>query len=223
MSTIIEFSHPTLSFSVKPGEWVGIVGPSGSGKSSALRIIAGLERSPVGTFKLPGSAGIVFRSDTTFPWLNVADNVAFGLRAKGVRGIALSNAVKYFLDLTRLQGLERLPPSEIPRSDRQRVCIARALAANPAVLLLDDAFADLDARSAADLHDDLLNIWAYTRQTIVMVSHSIEEAVTLAERVLLMKEFRIVREFDITTRHPRRDHQDSFIREVHDIRREFII
>jgi NitT/TauT family transport system ATP-binding protein len=210
-----------VSFSVRPGEFLCIIGPSGGGKSTVLNIIAGLEKESSGKVKKPDNVAMVFQSGALFPWLTVFENVAFGLRARGKEGKPLERATRYFIDLLGLEGLEYKYPNELSGGQRQRVGIARALAVNPSVLLLDEPFSSLDPKTTAELHDDLLKIWENSRQTIVMVSHLIEEAVTLAERVVLLKDYSIAGTYDIGLRYPRREQAEDFIHEVHKIRRDF--
>lgn len=210
-----------VSFSVSPGEFVCLIGPSGCGKSTVLNIIAGLEKETSGKVKRPPNVSVVFQSGALFPWLNVFENVAFGLRARAIKGKQLERASLYYIDLMKLNGLEEKYPHELSGGQKQRVGIARALAVNPSVLILDEPFSSLDPKITAELHGDLLDIWAKSRQTIVMVSHLIEEAVSLAERVILMKNYSIAETFNVRIKYPRRDQAEEYIKEVHKIRNEF--
>jgi NitT/TauT family transport system ATP-binding protein len=187
-----------ISFQVPERELVAIIGPSGCGKTTLLRIVAGLEEASSGRVLLtrdghtverrgPGpECGMVFQEHSLFPWRTARENIEFGLE------FIERDAVKrqrIALDYLRLANLEKFAdryPSELSGGMRQRVAIARALATNPEVLLLDEPFAALDVQSRRFFQDELLRIWEATRKTIVLVTHSIEEAVYLADRVIVL-------------------------------------
>jgi NitT/TauT family transport system ATP-binding protein len=222
-----------INFSVSSGEFVCVIGPSGGGKSTLLKIIAGLEKESSGLVIKPQTISMVFQSGALLPWLNVFDNVALGLRSKEVHKenvrkgkIILSEkeirreVIKY-LTMVGLRELMEKYPADLSGGQRQRVGIARALAVDPSVLLLDEPFSSLDPKITAELHDDLLMIWRETKKTIVMVSHLIEEAVSLAERIVLIKEGKVSHIFPISLPYPRTDEGPAFIREVMLIRKEF--
>jgi NitT/TauT family transport system ATP-binding protein len=175
-----------INFDVSEGEFVCIVGPSGCGKSTLLRIISRL---------MPATAGIVERSDDSklsmvfqnfalFPWLTVEENVAFGLKMKS-QSNALEKAAEYIKEMG-LEGVENKHPKELSGGMKQRVGIARALAVEPDVLLLDEPFSSLDIFTANKLRKELLSVWKKKKLTVIMVSHLIEEAVELADRVVVM-------------------------------------
>jgi NitT/TauT family transport system ATP-binding protein len=183
-----------VSFDVARGEFVSIVGPSGSGKSTAFRVIAGLEESTEGEVRVDGTPvagpgpdrGMVFQDDALFPWRTAAENVAYGLEEVGSPdGETLSDRVDYCLDLVGLSGKADAYPRELSGGQRQRVGIARALAVDPPILLMDEPFGSVDARTKASLHRELLDIWTETRKTICFVTHDIEEAVYLSDRVVV--------------------------------------
>jgi len=233
MNTVIEFTNvvkrytpeakPALrdvSFSVVEGEFVVLVGSSGCGKSTILKIIAGLEEASGGVVKKPAKVAMDFQSGALFPWLSVFENVALGLRQEKKTESEIRSIVERELRLTGMLAFHDKYPSDLSGGQRQRVGIARALAVDPAVLLLDEPFSALDPKTTAELHDDILKIWHETKKTIVMVSHLIEEAVSLADRVVLMREGVVDSEYPIALPYPRRESPD-FHRDVMKIRKEF--
>jgi NitT/TauT family transport system ATP-binding protein len=209
-----------VSFSVREGEFLCLIGPSGCGKTTVLKLIAGLEAPTVGTIKKPQKVSMAFQAGALFPWLTVFDNVAFGLKRGTMSTGEISHVVERELRVTGMLAFHDKYPAELSGGQRQRVGIARALAVDPAVLLLDEPFSALDPKTTAELHDDVLKIWHATKKTIVMVSHLIEEAVSLADRVILMREGKIDSEYRITLPYPRRENQ-GFHDDVMKIRREF--
>ena len=211
----------SVSFEVKQGEFVCIVGPSGCGKSTALKLIAGLDEPTSGIVHHPHNVAMAFQSGALFPWLTVFENVALGLRQQGMRGENLKHAVEKELIAVKMQKFAEKYPGEISGGQRQRVGIARALAVNPSVLLLDEPFSALDPKTTAELHQDILDIWRETKKTIVMVSHLIEEAVALADTVILMRQGMIDSIFPITLPYPRHEQGGEFMRDVLQIRKEF--
>ncbi len=210
-----------VSFSVKAGEFVCFVGPSGSGKTTVLKIIAGLEKESSGKVIRPQSVGMVFQSGALFPWLTVFDNVALVLRIKGIAEERVKRESLHYITMAGLRDFTDKYPRELSGGQRQRVGIARAFAVDPTVLLLDEPFSALDIRTTIDLNRDLLKIWRETKKTIVMVSHSVEEAIALADRVILMKDFRIIKIFEISLSRPRREDKSGFNQEVTRIQEEF--
>lgn len=210
-----------VSFSVRQGEFVCLIGPSGCGKSTVLKLIAGLEEATTGVVKRPERVAMSFQLGALFPWLTVFENVALGLRQQGISTEGLRRGVDAQLRMVKIQDLAGKYPADLSGGQRQRVGIARALAVNPAVLLLDEPFSALDAKTTAELHDDLLVIWKETKKTIVLVSHLIEEAVSLADRVILMKSGAVNSIYPIGLPHPRREMGAEFMRDVERIRREF--
>jgi len=208
-----------VDFEVTEGEFLCIIGPSGGGKSTILKIIAGLEAESAGTVVKPENISMVFQSGALLPWLTVSENVALGnLENPGKRG---NLDPERYISMVGLKGFESKYPRELSGGQRQRVGIARALAVDPEVLLLDEPFSALDPKTTEDLHQDLLRIWKETRKTVVMVSHLIEEAVSLADRILLIKNYTVDREFRISLPRPRRENEAAFAHEVLAVRREF--
>ena len=182
-----------FTLTVAPGEIVAIVGGSGCGKSTLLRAVSGLDRPTTGSVMLDGTAilephekiGIVFQEPRLLPWLNVARNVGFGLedRPKPER----SGRVKAQLDRVGLADKATVWPRELSGGQAQRVAIARAFVTRPEVLLLDEPFSALDAFTRADLQDHLLDVWADSKPTLIIVTHDVDEAIVLADRVIVMR------------------------------------
>ncbi|HVO28985.1 MAG TPA: ABC transporter ATP-binding protein [Candidatus Paceibacterota bacterium] len=210
-----------VTFSVAGGEFACIIGPSGGGKSTILKIIAGLEKETSGAVVKPEKVSMVFQAGALLPWLTVAENVAIGLRAKNVPEARIRTEVARQIEAVGLRGLESKCPRDLSGGQRQRVGIARALAVDPTVLLLDEPFSALDPKTTEELHQDVVKIWRETKKTIVMVSHLIEEAVSLADRVILIKNSTVEKIFPIALERPRRENEAAFAHEVLQVRREF--
>jgi sulfonate transport system ATP-binding protein len=212
-----------VSLQVRHGEVVAIVGASGCGKSALLRIASGLDTPTRGAVTLDGDLitsphekiGIVFQEPRLLPWLSVADNVAFGLarlpRQERVRTVAA------ILERVGLGDKAGAWPRELSGGQAQRVAIARALVARPSVLLLDEPFSALDAFTRAELQDHLLDLWAETKPTLLLVTHDIEEALVLASRVVVMRAHpgQIAESFDIALDRPRDRQKKRIIRLLH--------
>jgi NitT/TauT family transport system ATP-binding protein len=186
-----------VTFDVARGEFLTIVGPSGSGKSTMFRIIAGLEAATAGQVRVDGTPvagpgpdrGMVFQDDALFPWRTAAGNVAYGLEEVGPpEGFTQAERVEYCLDLVGLTDKADAYPRELSGGQRQRVGIARALAVDPPILLMDEPFGSVDARTKATLHRELLDIWAETEKTVCFVTHDIEEAVYLSDRIVVFSD-----------------------------------
>ena len=202
-----------VSFDVQAGEFLSIVGPSGCGKSTLLRIAQGLEPLTSGSITLSGRAitaagrdrGFVFQSDSLFPWLNVMRNVTFGLELAGMSAAAASHKGAEMLALVKLQGFEKHYPGELSGGMRQRVNLARALAVDPEMLLMDEPFAALDALTRNKMQQELLRIAGTAAKTVLFITHQIDEAVLLSDRIVVMsaRPGRIVETFDVPLPRPR--------------------
>ena len=182
------------SFTVGRGEFVSLLGPSGCGKSTLLHIMGGLEAASSGQVLLGGAAvkgpdrriAMVFQQMSSFPWRTTIDNVQFGLELRGMPRPERQARAREMIDLVGLKGFEDKYPSELSGGMNQRVSIARALALDPEILLMDEPFGALDEQTRRLMGTELLRIWAKARKTIVFVTHSIQEAIQLSDRILLM-------------------------------------
>ncbi|MBV9329742.1 MAG: ABC transporter ATP-binding protein [Chloroflexi bacterium] len=181
-----------VSINVRDGEFLCIVGPSGCGKTTLLRMLAGLEQQTAGQVHIqPGEGNrplrsVVFQEQSIFPWMNVRDNVAYGLRMRDVRGRALNEPVDYYLERVGLTQFARAFPHQLSGGMKQRVSLARAFANDPEVLLMDEPFAALDEQTKLVLQEELLRLWGEQRKTVIFITHGIDEAVFLADRILVM-------------------------------------
>lgn len=181
-------------FDVMAGEFVTILGPSGCGKSTILNIIAGLVEPSSGSVLLDGLAiegpgpdrGMVFQAYTLFPWLTVRENVEFGLKIKGMPASERERIVNRYLEVVGLSGFADAHPRSLSGGMKQRVAIARALANDPEILLMDEPFGALDAQTRTVMQELLLKVWEETEKTILFVTHDIDEAIFMADRVYVM-------------------------------------
>lgn len=196
-----------INLEIKEGEFFGLVGYSGSGKSTILKLIAKIEEPTSGEIESPTSIGMVFQLGALFPWLTVEENVMFGIKMKGISESKGKELVKTYLRMVNLENYEKKYPRELSGGQRQRVGIARALVIDPEVLLLDEPFSALDTLTANELYLDLLNIWNKTKKTIVMVSHYLEESIFLADRIGVMNSGKLVGIVDLNLKRPR-DNKD---------------
>jgi len=202
-----------IDLTIASGEFVAILGPSGSGKSTLLELIAGLEERTTGQVLLDGVAVtepipnvvMVFQEHSLFPWLTVADNVAFGLKMKGVPAAERAARVKAVLDRVRLTKFAKHYPHQLSGGMKQRVALARALVESPDLILMDEPFAALDFQTRVLMQRFLLDVWQEFKATIVFVTHHIDEAVLLADRVLVMSASpgRIIDEVTVDLPRPR--------------------
>ena len=185
----------SVSFDVKQAEIVTLIGPSGCGKTTALRILMGLETASRGRVSVGGKQvmgcgydrGLVFQHAELLPWLTAAQNVMFGLEMKGIRGAELKETALRYLDLVGLKDAANRRPYQLSGGMKQRVGIARALAIDPEVLLMDEPFGALDAQTRETLQGELLEIQSRTKKTIIFVTHDLDEAVLLADRIIVMR------------------------------------
>jgi NitT/TauT family transport system ATP-binding protein len=202
-----------VSFKVRPGEFLAVIGPSGCGKSTLFNVLGGLLSGYQGTVTVAGhsisgphaSIGMVFQEESTFPWRNVVDNVAFPLEITGVPKAERVEKARHFISMVGLHGFEKRYPSELSGGMRQRVAMARTLASEPKILLMDEPFAALDEQTRLLLGDKVLQIQQELKQTTLLITHNITEAVQLADRILVMtyRPGRIKRIVDINLPRPR--------------------
>src|ERR1700726_804852 len=203
-----------LSLNVADGAFVSILGPSGCGKSTLLYIVGGFVQPTRGVARMKGSAikgpgpdrGPVFQEFALFPWKSVLGNVMYGPRQQGVKPAEAEKQARALLEMVGLKGFEHFYPKELSGGMKQRVALARTLAYHPAVLLMDEPFGALDAHTRTRLQNDLLNIWERDRKTVLFVTHSVEEAVYLSDKVVVMTRSpgRIKEVIDIDLPRPRR-------------------
>ena len=202
-----------VSFTVRNGEIVVLIGPSGCGKTTALRVTMGLETATSGRVTIDGrevkgcgyDRGMVFQHAELLPWLTALENVMFGLEMKGMRGAALRETAMRYLDLVGLKESAVRRPHQLSGGMQQRVGIARALAIDPAVLLMDEPFGALDAQTRESMQAELLDIHARTKKTILFVTHDLDEAVLLADRIVVMRAGRIQDLVEVPLPRPRGD------------------
>src|SRR5271169_323569 len=183
-----------VSFTVRPGEFLAVIGPSGCGKSTLFNIVGGLLNGYQGSVAVGGerisgphaSIGMVFQEESTFPWRNVVDNVCFPLEIAGMPKAERIDRARHFISMVGLDGFEKRYPSELSGGMRQRVSMARTLASEPKILLMDEPFAALDEQTRLLLGDKVLQIQQQLKQTTLLITHNITEAVQLADRILVM-------------------------------------
>ena len=183
-----------VSLTVAPGEFLGVIGPSGCGKSTLFNVIGGLTDGYDGRVTVAGetvsgphaSIGMVFQEESTFPWRTVIDNVAFPLEVAGMAKAERTDKARHFVNLVGLDGFERRYPAELSGGMRQRVSMARTLASEPKILLMDEPFASLDEQTRLLLGDKVLQIQQELKQTTLLITHNITEAVQLSDRIVVM-------------------------------------
>ena len=183
-----------VSFNVMPGEFLSVIGPSGCGKSTLFNVMGGLLGGYEGRISVGGetvrgphaSIGMIFQEESTFPWRTVIDNVAFPLEIAGMAKVERTEKARHFIDLVGLNGFERRYPAELSGGMRQRVSMARTLASEPKTLLMDEPFAALDEQTRLLLGDKVLQIQQDLKQTTLLITHNLTEAVQLSDRILVM-------------------------------------
>lgn len=182
-----------VNLTIQAGDFVSLIGPSGCGKSTLLRLIAGLDRPTEGSLYLDGKEitgpncdrGLVFQDPTLFPWLNIQENISFGLKARKIYK-EKKDSVAEFIDMVGLKGFEKSFPHQLSGGMCQRASLARALVGHPKVLLLDEPLGALDAFTRMNMQDELVRIWKENNMTMIMVTHDVDEAVYLSDKIVVM-------------------------------------
>ncbi len=215
-----------INLDIKAGEFICLLGPSGCGKSTLLNTVAGFSLPTSGvvqvhgeTVRVPGpDRGMVFQEYALFPWMTVEKNIAFGLEIQKQGWAQIAGKVDALLEMLKLQDFRARYPKELSGGMRQRVAIARVLALDSPVMLMDEPFGALDSLTRRNLQDELLRIWMELKKTIIFVTHSIEESIYLADRIIVMtyRPGRIKRDVSVTMPHPR----DPSSAEFNDLKKE---
>ncbi|ALS63582.1 nitrate/sulfonate/bicarbonate ABC transporter ATP-binding protein [Pandoraea norimbergensis] len=183
-----------VDLTLRKGEFFSVVGPSGCGKSTLLELIAGLTKPTSGTVHfegqpvngVPDGVGVVFQEDASFPWLTVRENIGFGLRMAGIDGAEVARRVGYALGFMGLRDFANAYPAQLSGGMRQRMCIARTLVIAPRLILLDEPFGALDQQTRMLMGDELLRLWRETSATVLLITHALDEAAVLSDRVGVM-------------------------------------
>jgi NitT/TauT family transport system ATP-binding protein len=203
----------SISFEAKEGEFLCVVGPTGCGKTTLLRIIAGLEKPTQGEVLFDGYSikhflgriGFIFQEYALFPWRTLRENVEFGLEMRGVGEEERKRIAQRYIKLVKLNGFEDYYPKDLSGGMKQRVAIARALAIDPKLLLMDEPFGSLDAQTRNLMQEELLEIWKKEKITILFVTHNVDEALFLADRIIVLSSLpaRMIKSFEIYLPRPR--------------------
>ncbi len=210
-----------VSLDIIKDEFVCLVGPSGCGKSTLLKMVASLDSPDSGNITTPSELSMVFQSGALMPWLTAYENVVLVLLVRHTSKKEIGRLARKYLEMVGLGDMTNKYPRELSGGQRQRVGLARALAVEPRVLLLDEPFSALDPKTTDELHKDILKIWKETNLTVLMVSHLIEEAVSLADRVILMKSGIVEDIFPIHLPYPRHENGLEYHNLVLKIRKKF--
>lgn len=210
-----------VSIDIRPGEFISLVGPSGCGKSTLLRLIVGLDKATEGEIQLNGEKitgphyerGLVFQDPTLFPWLNVHDNVAAGLVARKIYH-EKKHEVGEYIKLVGLAGFEKSFPHQLSGGMAQRVALARALVNHPKVLLMDEPLGALDAFTRMQMQDEIIRIWKERSTTVVLVTHDVDEAIYMSDRIVIMtpRPGKIQSIIDVNIGRPRARNNPDFFR-----------
>jgi NitT/TauT family transport system ATP-binding protein len=219
-----------ITFEAAPGQLICILGPSGCGKTTLLNIVAGFAAASEGSVRVDGrpvskpgaDRCVVFQEDALFPWLTIAENIAFGLKGRLGRKAA-HREIRRFLDLVGLMPYADYLPKDISGGMKQRVALARVLILKPRVLLMDEPFGALDAQTREEMQNMLLGIWEELAHTILFVTHDINEAVTLADRILVLGKHpgRLLSDIAVTLPRPRKKESDAFHRFYRSLREKY--
>jgi NitT/TauT family transport system ATP-binding protein len=219
-----------INMDIEQGEFICAVGASGSGKSTLLRQIAGLDFPSSGEVKVDGKLvtgpgpdrGMVFQHYTLYPWMNVQDNVEFGLKLQGVNKQARREKASYYLNVVGLTKFAKALPKQLSGGMKQRVAIARALTSEPKVMLMDEPFGALDIHTKESMHEFMLDLWQRTNLTVFMITHDVEEAVFLSNRIYALGARPGTVRREITVKLPERSHHVKRHATFHDYRDELM-
>ena len=219
-----------INLEIKSGEFISIVGASGCGKSTLIRMIAGLEKATqgeilIGEDKITGPSvktGMIFQESRLFPWLSVEKNIEFGIHKK-IGKEDKQKLIQKYIDTVGLTGFEKALPSQLSGGMQQRVSIARTLINKPAVLLLDEPFGALDALTRINMQNEILDIWEKEKTTMILITHDIDEAIFLSDRILIMGKNpgEVKKEIKVPLARPRGRNSQDFIRIREEIYKEF--
>lgn len=219
-----------IDLEISGGEFISIVGTSGCGKSTLIRIIVGLESASAGEVLIGGEkvtrpsvkTGMIFQESRLFPWLSVQKNIEFGIHDK-IASEEKNTLVKRYIDIVGLNGFEKALPSQLSGGMQQRVSIARTLINKPAILLLDEPFGALDALTRINMQNEILRIWEQEKTTMILITHDIDEAIFLGDRILVMGKNpgEIKREIRVPMARPRGRNSQDFIHIREEIYKEF--
>ena len=209
-----------IDLTIEPGEFVAVIGPSGCGKSTLLNIVAGFENATIGQVRVGGCVvdtpdidrGMVFQQYALFPWLSVEQNVGFGLKRQGVSAPERQKIVARYLDMVGLNEFAKADPASLSGGMKQRVALARTFCTDPSIILMDEPFGALDALTRNLLQRELLNIWQRDSKTVMLVTHSVQEALYLASRIVVMtnRPGSIKMDMQLDLPYPRDIHSDAF-------------
>lgn len=209
-----------INFEVDEGEFFCIIGPSGCGKSTILKLIGGIEDESSGTIEKPEEVSMVFQSGALLPWMSVEENVSLVNKIKGLSALNVEEQTTKYLQMVDLGTFRFRYPRELSGGQKQRVGIARALVVEPKVLLLDEPFSALDSITTAELHKYLIKIWEETKKTIVMVSHALEEAVLLSDRIAIMSNGKIKEILAVNLKRPRNEDSKEFLNFLEEVKKK---
>ena len=208
-----------VNLNIFEGEFFCLVGPSGCGKSTILRLIGNIELPTSGKIEKPEEVSMVFQTGALLPWMTVEENVSLVNKVKGLSARDIEQQTTKYLRMVDLEPFRFRYPRELSGGQRQRVGIARALSVEPKVLLLDEPFSALDPVTTDEMHEYLLKIWQETGKTIVMVSHSLEEAVLLSDRIAVMKQGGIKEVIDVKLKRPRKEDSKELLKLFEEIKK----
>ena len=209
-----------VSLEIKEFEFIILIGESGSGKTTLLKMMSGVEKPTSGEVEIGEKVSQVFQSGALFPWMSIYDNVALPLKLKKLSETKIKKSVNLALKEVELENFKDKLPREVSGGQRQRVGIARALAYETPIILMDEPFSALDVKTTEELHKIILDLWQKRHLTIVMISHSLEEAVHLGQKIVLVKDSKIHKTFENQLPYPRDETSIEFLNLINKIKNE---